>query len=127
MTSLPRAPEAQAQKGHNEFGELPVWNLDDLYPGNDSAALKADLEQARAEAKSFEADYKGKLDALAKNGGLAAAIKRFEDLNDVTGKIGSYSFLQYVRNTQNPDSAKFLGDMNQALTDLSSGLIFFGL
>ncbi len=127
MPSLPRAPEATAQKGHNEFGELPVWNLDDLYPGNDSAALKADLERARTEAKSFEADYKGKLDGLAKNGGLSAAIKRFEVLNDLTGKLGSYSFLQYVRNTQNPDSAKFLGDMNQALTDLSSGLIFFGL
>lgn len=127
MPSMPRAPEATAGKGHDQFGDLPVWDLGDLYPGNDSAELKADLERARAEAKAFEADYKGKLDGLARHGGLAAAIKRIEALNDLTGRLGAYSFLQYVRNTQDPDSAKFMGDMNQALTDLSSGLIFFGL
>jgi oligoendopeptidase F len=127
MTSLPRAPEAKAQKGHNEFGEMPVWNLDDLYPGNDSPELRADLEAARGEAKSFEADYKGKLDGLARSGGLLAAITRIEALNDITGKIGSYAFLQYVRDTQNPDRAKFMGDMDQALNDISTGLIFFGL
>jgi oligoendopeptidase F len=127
MTILPRATEAAAQTGHNQFGDLPVWDLSDLYPGNDAAELKADLEEAKTEAKGFEADYKGRLEGLARDGGLAAAIKRIEALNDLTGKLGSYAFLQYVRNTQDPDSAKFLGDMNQALTDLSSRLIFFGL
>jgi oligoendopeptidase F len=125
--TLPRAPEALAQKGHNQLGELPVWNLSDLYPGNDSPELKADLSKAQAEAKAFETDYKGKLEGLAKSGGLLTAIQRIEGLNDLTGKLGSYSFLQYVRNTQDPASAKFLGDMNQALTDLSTGLIFLGL
>ncbi len=38
------------------------WDLDDLYPGTDSAELKRDLDWAKAEAKAFEADYKGKLD-----------------------------------------------------------------
>jgi oligoendopeptidase F len=128
MTTQPRALDAMAaQKGHNEFGNLPVWNLADLYPGNDSAELKSDLERARTEAKAFEADYKGKLDGLARHGGLVNAVKRIEALNDLTGKLGSYAFLQYVRNTQDPDSAKFMGDMNQDLTDLSTGLIFFGL
>ena len=60
---LPRAPEASAQKGHNQFGALPEWNLADLYPGNDAPELKADLTTAQAEAKAFEADYKGKLEA----------------------------------------------------------------
>ena len=118
---------ATTQKGHNQLGTLPVWDLSDLYAGNDSAELKADLEAARKEAKAFEADYKGKLEGLAKNGGLLKAIKRLEALNDVTGKIGSYAFLQYVRNTQDPDKVKFLGDTSQALTDLSTGLIFFSL
>jgi oligoendopeptidase F len=118
---------AEAQKGHNSLGTLPVWDLSDLYPGNDSAELKADLEAARREARAFEADYKGRLEGLAKSGGLLNAIKRLEALNDVTGKIGSYAFLQYVRNTQEPEKVKFLGDTSQALTDLSTGLIFFSL
>ena len=127
MIRLPRAPEAQAQQGHNEFGELPVWNLDDLYPGRESPELKADLDRAQSEAKAFESDYKGKLEGLAKSGGLAEAVKRLEALNDVSGRLGSYAFLQYVRNTQDQDATKFMGDLDQALTDLSTRLIFFGL
>jgi len=125
--NLPRASEASAQKGHNELGAMPTWNLTDLYPANDSPELKSDLSAAQSEAKAFEADYKGKLDALAKSGKLAEAIRRYEALSDLTGKLGSYAFLQYVRNTQDPEKVKFLGDLSQALTDLSTGLIFFGL
>ena len=45
MTSLPPAVEAMAaQRGHNELGQLPVWDLGDLYPGNESSELKADLD-----------------------------------------------------------------------------------
>ena len=126
-TSPTHAPEVQTQKGHNELGELPVWNLDDLYSSNDAPQLKADLAAAQTESKAFEAEYKGKLEALAKSGGLANAIKRYEALSDVSGKLGSYAFLQYVRNTQDAEKVKFLGDLSQALTDLSTGLIFFGL
>ena len=118
---------AEAQKGHNQLGPLPVWDLSDLYAGNDDPQLKADIETARREAKAFEADYKGKLEALTQAGGLINAIKRIEALNDLTGKIGSYAFLQYVRNTNEPAKVKFLGDTSQALTDLSTGLIFFSL
>ena len=124
---LPRAPEASTHKGHNQFGTLPEWNLADLYASNDAPELKADLARAQAEAKAFEADYKGKLEATAQAGKLIEAISRYEALSDLSGRIGSYAFLQYVRNTQDPDKVKFLGDLSQALTDLSTGLIFFGL
>ncbi|MEO8882105.1 MAG: M3 family oligoendopeptidase [Devosia sp.] len=127
MVQIVRAPEAAAQQGHNQFGALPEWDLSDLYPGRDSAALKADLEKAKADAKAFEADYKGKLDGLAKSGGLVAAIKRLEALGDLTGKLASFAYLQYAQQTTDPDRAKFLGDLSQALTDLSTGLIFFEL
>ena len=52
---------AVAQKGHNQLGNLPVWDLDDLYPGKDSPAFKAAVDEAKALAVKFEADYKGKL------------------------------------------------------------------
>ena len=127
LRNLPRAAETAAQKGHNQFGKLPQWNLDDLYPGNDSNQLKLDLAKARAEAKAFETDYKGKLAALTAEGKLIEAIARYEALSDLTGRLGSYAFLQYVRFTQDGTRVKFLGDLSQSLTDLSTGLIFFGL
>ena len=118
---------APAQQGHNEVGPLPVWDLTDLYAGNDDPRLKADLDRARQDAEAFEADFKGKLAAVTTSGQLISAIKRLEALNDLLGKLGSYAFLQYVRNTDAPDKVKFLGDTSQALNDISTGLIFFSL
>src|SRR3982751_4534521 len=70
MADLPRAAAASAEAGHNEFGAMPHWALEDLYPAVDSPELTRDLAWAKAEAKAFEADYKGKLEATAKAGKL---------------------------------------------------------
>jgi len=127
MADLVRAPEAAAQKGHNEFGALPEWNLDDLYPGPESAELKRDLDWSRTEAKAFGADYKGKLEGLAKAGRLYEAVERSEKLGDLTGRLSAYAYLRYALNTQDPARVKFLGDLSQAITDLATGLLFWEL
>ena len=127
MADLVRAPAAPAQKGHNEFGALPEWDLTDLYPAPDAPELKRDLQWAKDEAKAFEADYKGKLEALTKAGKLYEAIERSEKLGDVTGRLGSFAYLRYAQNTQDPERTKFLGDLNQQITDLATGLLFWEL
>lgn len=118
---------ASAQKGHNQFGNLPTWDLDDLYPGKDSAEFKAALEEAKALATKFENDYKGKLADLTRSGGLIRAIRDSETLGDLTGRIGSFAFLQYAQRSTDPDRAKFMGDTNEALTNLSTRVLFFEL
>ena len=127
MTAPFRAPDAATQAGHNQFGTLPEWDLSDLYPGKDSPELQADLEKAKTEAKAFENDYKGKLEGLARSGGLVEAVKRVEALGDLTGRLGSFAYLHYAQQTTDPERAKFLGDLSQQLTDLGTGLIFFEL
>lgn len=116
-----------AHKGHNQFGDLPVWDLDDLYPGKDSPEFKAALEEARTLAAEFEASYKGKLAELAQSGKLIEAIRDSEKLGDLTGRIGSFSFLQYAQKSTDADRAKFMGDTNEALTALSTRVLFFEL
>ena len=118
---------ASAQKGHNQFGNLPTWDLDDLYPGKDSAEFKAALEEAKALATKFENDYKGKLTDLTRSGGLIRAIRDSETLGDLTGRIGSFAFLQYAQRSTDPDRAKFMGDTNEALANLSTRVLFFEL
>jgi len=54
-------------------GELPSWDLRDLYPAPDSAALEADLARALADAQAFEAQHAGRLAALG-GAALGAAI-----------------------------------------------------
>ena len=127
MNDLPRAREVSARKDHNQFGELPEWDLDDLYPGVNSAELKSAIEKAQADAGTFEADFKGKLESLTTNGGLIDAISAYEALGDLTGRIGSFAYLNYVQNTADPDRAKFLGDCQETLTNLSAKTIFFSL
>ncbi|GLQ11831.1 oligoendopeptidase F [Devosia yakushimensis] len=119
--------EATSQKGHNQFGNLPVWDLSDLYPGKDSKEFAVALDEAKNLAAQFEATYKGKLVELTKAGKLVEAIKASEVLGDLSGKIGSFSFLQYAQKSTDPDRAKFMGDTNEALTNLSTKVLFFEL
>ena len=48
-------------------------------------------------------------------------------LADLLGRVGSYSQLYYVGDTIDPARAKFYGDVNAKLTDISTLLLFFEL
>ncbi|MFN3657507.1 MAG: M3 family oligoendopeptidase [Pseudolabrys sp.] len=113
------------------LGKLPEWNLDDLYPGMESAELKRDLEQADADCAAFERDFKGKLQAMATGArageALAGALKRYEAIEDKLGRLYSYASLLYAGNTTDPVRAKFYGDVQERLTAASLHLLFFTL
>jgi oligoendopeptidase F len=114
-----------------KLGALPEWNLDDLYPGLDSPEIKHDLEQVDRECIAFERDFKGKLAALAgdENGGraLAAAVRRYETLDDRLGRLISFASLVYAGDTTDPVRAKFYGDVQERITAASLHLLFFTL
>lgn len=118
---------SQPQSTHNQFGQLPEWDLSDLYPGVESDALKADMAFLDTETKAFEADFKGKLDGLAKTGGLIDAVRRYEKLDEVFGRLGSFAYLNYAQNTGDGDRVKFLGDTQDKMTGLSTRILFFTL
>tara|TARA_A100001391_G_scaffold76817_1_gene49660 strand:- start:544 stop:2349 length:1806 start_codon:yes stop_codon:yes gene_type:complete len=117
----------QPQSTHNQFGQLPEWDLSDLYPDVESEALKADLAFLDTETKAFEADFKGKLDGLAKSGELVEAVRRYEKLGEVFGRLGSFAYLNYAQNTGDGDRVKFLGDTQDRLTGFSTRTLFFEL
>jgi oligoendopeptidase F len=120
---------APASKAEN-LGNLPEWNLADLYPAIDSPELAADMEKAGRDAIAFEERWKGKLgtEAAKPDGGeLAEAITAYEALEELMGRIYSYAGLLYAGDTSDPKRAKFYGDVQGKLTDASAHLIFFGL
>jgi hypothetical protein len=43
------------------LGALPEWDLDDLYPGRDSADLAGDLDRVGADAAAFRKRYHDKV------------------------------------------------------------------
>jgi oligoendopeptidase F len=113
------------------LGSLPEWNLADLYPGIDCAELKRDLEWTEAECVAFEKAYKGNLDKIATSPDagrdLAAAVSRYEKLDDVAGRLGSYAGLLHAGDAANPVLSKFYGDMQERITAAYLHLLFFAL
>jgi oligoendopeptidase F len=113
------------------LGELPEWDLRDLYESGQSEAFTADLERAKEEGSRFARKYEGKLEALAKDVGggelLAQAIRDYETLDELLGRLGSYAQLFYVEDTTDPARSKFYGDTSQQLNEIVTGLLFFEL
>ena len=123
------APQAQAAAS-TDLSNLPRWNLTDLYPTPDSPELARDLKISAEQAVAFETKWKGKLEAevsKAQGGDFADAIKEFEQLEELMGRIYSYAGLLYADDTSSAANAKLYGDVQQKLTDASSHLIFFSL
>ena len=108
------------------LANLPEWNLNDLYPAPDAPALKADIAQAERDSTAFAASYKDKL-VMLDGAGLAASLRDYEALSDLLGRIGSYAQLYYVGDTTDSARAKFYGDINAKLTELSTALLFYEL
>jgi oligoendopeptidase F len=114
-----------------DLGPLPEWNLADLYPSMESDLYSADLTRAEAECKAFATDYRGRLEEIARSEdagtALAVAVRRYEAIEDLLGRIMSYAGLVYSGNTSDPIRAKFYGDAQDKITTASTDLLFFQL
>lgn len=124
------APSSSARTAEEDLGDLPRWNLADLYASIDSPEIASDIERSAARAKAFNERWRGRLaEEAEKPGGgeLGAAIAEFEEIEEVLGRLVSYAGLVYSGDTADPANAKFYGDIQGQVTDISSALLFFGL
>src|SRR5229473_7468607 len=96
-STAPRKSGTKASSAKTKAGKLPEWNLADLYSGIDAPEVTRDLARMDAECVAFETDHKGNLaEQTAKDGGgkwLAEAIGRYEAIDDLAGRLGSYAGL----------------------------------
>src|ERR671930_1066032 len=134
MSARPKrssAHRARKTPGVPRLGTLPEWNLADLYAGLDDPQVKRDLDRGAAESLAFEQAYKGKLAALADDpaagAALAAAVKRYEALDDLLGRLTAYAGLLHAGDTVDPARAKFYADVRERVTAASTHLLFFTL
>jgi oligoendopeptidase F len=131
LNAATHAAKSKAKHAGSALGALPEWNLGDLYDAPESPALKKDLEMAEQAAEAMHERYAGKLAGLLAGGegapALAQALREFEALNDVLGRIVSYASLLYSADTADPRRQKFYGDIQEKITAISSKLLFFPL
>ena len=108
------------------LGTLPAWDLADLYPGVESAELKADLDDCRRDAAAFRETYQGKLASLS-GAGLGEAIARYERIDETLGRLQSYAQLAYAGDMTDPEIGRFQQSIQEAATAISAEVIFFTL
>ncbi len=110
---------------------LPEWNLADLYSSIDAPEITRDLEKLDADCIAFESAYKGRIagEVAKPDSGtwLAAAIQRYEAIDDLAGRLGSFAGLAHAGNTVDPAITKFYGDVSERITAASVHLLFFAL
>ncbi len=117
--------DANASGGKN-LGDLPEWDLTDLYPSTDAPELKRDLDWLEQECADFAKTYEGKLAELDA-AGLLKAVQRYEQIDVIAGRIMSFAGLRYYQITTDSDRAKFMADCQDQITNYTTPLVFYSL
>ena len=112
--------------GGNGFGNLPEWDLTDLYPSPDSAEFKRDMAWLETACAEFADDFEGKLATLSA-AELLAAVQRYEKIETIAGRVMSFAGLRYYQITTDSDRAKFMADAQDKITAYTTPLVFYGL
>ncbi|AZL58060.1 M3 family oligoendopeptidase [Tabrizicola piscis] len=123
--SLP-AFDAHASGGAGGFGDLPDWDLTDLYPAPDAPAFPTDMAELERACAAFATAYEGRLgqlDAAA----LLACVQEYERIDVIAGRLMSYAGLRYYQNTMDPERAQFMGNAQDKVTTATTPLVFFSL
>jgi oligoendopeptidase F len=119
---------AELAEGHRKAApeSLPKWDLSDLYPAPDSAALAGDLAQLTGDAEAFRANYQGRLAELS-GAALGAAVETYERLQEKIGRIMSYASLVHAGNLADPEIGRFYQTMQERTNAITTTLLFFTL
>ena len=118
--------DANASRGAKDLGDLPEWDLSDLYTSEDAPELKRDLDWLEQACASFAADYEGKLATLDAKGMLDCVLRN-ERISSVAGRIMSFAGLRYYQMTIDATRAKFMSDCQEKITNFTTPLVFFTL
>ena len=91
------------------LGDLPTWNLSDLYSSPAGTELAADLKRATEDAEAFAKDYEGKVVGLDGRA-LGAAVAR---LRGAAGSDGPHRLLcplYYAQDQADPEARAVLAE-----------------
>ncbi len=108
------------------FGDLPDWDLTDLYPSADGPEFARDMGELERACAAFASAYEGKLAALDA-AGMLACVEEYQRIDIIAGRLMSFAGLRYYQNTIDPERAQFMGNAEGRVTDATTPLVFFSL
>ena len=118
--------DATTGGGTENFGDLPEWDLSDLYSSPDAPELSKDMAWLEKECASFAKDYENQLAGLSSND-MLNCVHRNEKISNIAGRVMSYAGLRHYQMTTDGDRTKFLSDTQEKITDFTTPLVFFTL
>ena len=118
--------DANAAGGADNLGDLPEWDLSDLYPATDAPEIARDKDWLAGECAAFASDYEGKLANLSADQ-MLNAVQRYEKIDLIAGRLMSFAGLRYYQHTTDPERAQFMSNMQEAITVSTTPLVFWGL
>jgi len=126
FSTLPTRVFDAKQAESKALGNLPDWDLSDLYSGVDAPEMTADMARLDKACSEFAADYEDKLASLDA-AGMLACVLRNERISSLAGRIMSFAGLRYHQKTTDATRAKFMSDCQDKITTLTTPLVFFTL
>ncbi len=126
MQFTPRIAHDANLSGAKDLGDLPEWDLTDLYESTDAADLKRDMDWLEDACASFASDYEGKLAALDADG-LLDCVLRYEKIDMIAGRVMSFMGLRYYQITTDAERSKDMSDAQDKITAYTTPLVFFSL
>ena len=111
---------------NSKLGQLPEWDLTDLYSDPSSKLIEDDLNFIKLKAMSFEKKYKGAMSNLSAEG-LLSCFKEKEQIDKKIGRLSSYAGLRYYQDSSDKKRVKFLSDIQEKIINSTTLMVFFSL
>ncbi|MEM7617536.1 MAG: hypothetical protein AAF195_04060 [Pseudomonadota bacterium] len=126
MTAISKKSSKTSQSDNMQADNLPSWQLQDFYDSIKSVSIREDLNKLDSQIYDFHKAYYGKIINI-KPAKLYEAIKEYEEINDLSGKLSSYAYLVYSADMSNEKNAAFYQNISEKLNAMTSELLFFEL
>ena len=106
--------------------ENVIWNLSDLYSNTSDPQITKDFEFCEKEAENLRDKYSGRLAELSVED-FQELIERYENLDSVLTKLGTYSFLNFTTQIDNSEAGALDQKVHEIYNRCSAVTVFFEL
>jgi len=103
-----------------------IWRLDDLYESTEDTLITDDIDLCEQEAVLLEQQSSGKLAELDP-AVFARTLRRLERIAENLGRIGTYAYLNFATQVNNPEAGAFLQFVTETASRINRQLVFFTL
>ncbi len=114
------------QNGKPTGAESIHWDLSDLYSSVDAPEIARDLEAISSRAATFSETYRGRVAGLTAQE-LLAAIREYESIKELMGRMVGYAYLNWSTDTRNTEFGRFTSQMERHQAKINQQLVFFML